>query len=118
MRKALSAILLSLLLCGSGVAMGAPANNAGDGAAVTATATAKPNKDALKKLRGKLLYKRNQIRKMENNAVSKDSVLRGKVADLENQRQKLYVEAEPKLSELYAAELDLKNQIDAMSPKK
>lgn len=72
----------------------------------------------VKQLRGKLLYKRNQIRKYERAAVAADDTLGYKIAELENKIQALYVAAEPKLEALYAAEKSLLKQIDDASPKK
>lgn len=72
----------------------------------------------VKQLRGKLLYKRNQIRKYERSAIAADSKLADKVSGLENQIQALYVATEPKLEALYAAEKSLLKQIDDATPKK
>ena len=72
----------------------------------------------VKQLRGKLLYKRNQIRKYERAAVAEDDTLGYKIAELENKIQALYVAAEPKLEALYAAEKGLLKQIDDASAKK
>lgn len=72
----------------------------------------------VKQLRGKLLYKRNQIRKLERAAIASDDELGGKVADLEEQILALYVAAEPKLEALYAAEKSLLKQIEEATPKK
>ena len=72
----------------------------------------------VKQLRGKLLYKRNQIRKLERSAVAADGALQDKVVSLEGQIQALYVAAEPKLEALYAAEKDLLKRIDNAPDKK
>ncbi len=72
----------------------------------------------VKQLRGKLLYKRNQIRKYERAAIAEDDTLGYKIAELENKIQALYVAAEPKLEALYAAEKGLLKQIDEASQKK
>ena len=72
----------------------------------------------VKQLRGKLLYKRNQIRKLERSAVAADESLHGKIVALEGQIQALYVAAEPKLEALYGAEKDLLKRIDNASEKK
>ncbi|MBQ4479439.1 MAG: hypothetical protein II943_02255 [Victivallales bacterium] len=75
-------------------------------------------KDPVKQLRGKLLYKRNQIRKLERAALAVDPALEAKVEQLENERQSLYVAVKPELEELYAAEKELLNQIDAAKSEK
>ncbi|MBR0457940.1 MAG: hypothetical protein IJJ26_01765 [Victivallales bacterium] len=79
---------------------------------------AKPGKAAdekrvqIAKMRGKLLYKRSQIRKLEKEASNKDANLASKIADLEQQRRNLYEDAQPKLKELYAEEAALELEID------
>ena len=72
----------------------------------------------VKQLRGKLLYKRNQIRKLEKAACEADAALQGKVTELENQIQTLYQTAEPKLQALYQEEKALLTQIQEATPKK
>ncbi|MCQ2396372.1 MAG: hypothetical protein MJ106_01590 [Lentisphaeria bacterium] len=72
----------------------------------------------VKQLRGKLLYKRNQIRKYERAAIAADAELAGKIIELERSIQALYVAAEPKLDPLYAAEKSLLQQIEDASLKK
>ncbi|MGN0866887.1 MAG: hypothetical protein ACI4SG_04335 [Oligosphaeraceae bacterium] len=72
----------------------------------------------VKQLRGKLLYKRNQIRKLEKAACEADAALQGKVTELESQLQALYLAAEPRLQALYQEEKTLLTQIQEATPKK
>jgi len=57
------------------------------------------------RMRGKILYKRSQIRKLEQEACERKAELKAKMAELEQERRTQYVAADPKLQELYA-ELD------------
>ena len=115
MMKRLNAVLLAMLLSASGVVMGAGA--AAGSTPSAATESVIPTKSAVKQLRGKLLYKRNQIRKLEGAACAADTELQSRVEALESERQGLYVAAEPKLGELYAAEKDLEAQIQTLTKK-
>ena len=90
--------------------------------AAEATQTvAKPGKASdekrvqIAKLRGKLLYKRSQIRKLEKEASTKDSALASKVNDLEQQRRLLFENAEPKLKTLYAEEAAFELEIENLN---
>ena len=114
--KRVNALLLALLLACSGtIAFAAdPAPAAPAAPAVEQTAPA----PSVKQLRGKLLYKRNQISKLEKSALSSNDDLRNKVTALETQRRDLLAGAQPKLTELYQQEAELRQQIDAMSAKK
>jgi len=114
--KKLNVVLLALLLsCGF---LSLPARCAEGESSPAAATEAVSEGLTVKQLRGKLLYKRNQIRKLERTATSADASLQDKVLDLETQIQALYVAAEPKLGALYQAEKDLLNQIEEATPKK
>lgn len=54
------------------------------------------------KLRGKLLYKKGQIRKLEKAACAYNAELKKKVDALETERRNSYIAIEPKLKTLYA----------------
>lgn len=117
--KRINALLLALLLACSGtIAFAQDATPATPSApapqAVEQTAPA----PTVKQLRGKLLYKRNQISKLEKSALSSNEDLRNKVTALENQRRDLLAGAQPRLAELYQQETELRQQIDTMSAKK
>lgn len=71
----------------------------------------------VKQLRGKLLYRKGQARKMEKAAEAKDPSLKEKVDSLNAQIRALYEAANPKLVEVYKIQDDLQKQIDA-APKK
>ena len=118
--KRVNALLLALLLACSGTAVFAQQAPAAAPAAPAVVATAQqaePVQD-VKKLRGKLLYKRNQISKLEKAALAGSEDLRGKVTTLETQRRDLLAAAQPKLTELYQQEAELRQQIDSLSAKK
>ena len=114
--KKLSVLFLAAMLSFSGIGI------AGEGAAVQENppvqSQAVTQKDPVKQLRGKLLYKKNQIRKLEQAALSADPTLEEKVERLESERQSLYVAVKPELEELYAAEKELQSQIEAAKPAK
>lgn len=75
-------------------------------------------KKALSQLRGKLLYKKGQIRKLEKAATDADAALAGKIAELERQRRELLVAAQAKLAALYEENDNLEKQIQAAAAKK
>ncbi|MBR4125939.1 MAG: hypothetical protein IKR13_07025 [Victivallales bacterium] len=114
--KQIRVLLLAALLAFSGVSFAAESAEGGAPSASPQVVTIQ--KDPVKQLRGKLLYKKNQIRKLERAALAADPTLEEKVNQLENQRQSLYVAVAPDLAELYAAEKDLQGQIDAAKPTK
>ena len=68
-------------------------------------------KKQLARLRGKLLYKKGQIRKLENSVTAASAELKGKVDELERQRRDLLQGAEPKLASLYEEHDQLSEQI-------
>lgn len=77
----------------------------------------KPIRDPVAQLRGKLLYKRSQTRKLERTALGSDAALGEKIRRLEAEIEALYCAAEPKLESLYAEQKQLQEQIDSMSKK-
>ena len=79
---------------------------------------AKKEKSPVAKLRGKLLYKKSQIRKLEKSAATADAVLAEKLQELENQRRALLSSAEPRLAALYAEHDSMEDEIQKMTEKK
>ena len=114
--KKVGMLFLAAMLAFSGIGVAGEESGVQGNPPVQAQAVTQ--KDPVKQLRGKLLYKKNQIRKLEHAALSADPTLEAKVEQLENERQSLYVAVKPELEELYAAEKDLQNQIDAATPAK
>jgi hypothetical protein len=78
----------------------------------------KAEKNPVAKLRGKLLYKKNQIRKLERAAVANNDALRVRADELEKERRGQYVAVEPKLADLYSAQDALAAEIDRLAPRK
>lgn len=78
----------------------------------------KKEKAPVAKLRGKLLYKKSQIRKLEKAATAADDVLASKLQELENQRRALLSAAEPRLATLYAEHDGMEEEIQKMTEKK
>ena len=114
--KQIRVLLLAALLAFSGV--GFAAESAEGDASSAHPQVVVSQKDPVKQLRGKLLYKKNQIRKLEKAALAADPSLEEKVNHLERERQSLYVSVAPELAELYAAEKDLQGQIDTATQAK
>lgn len=112
-----NAFVLSMLLCScffcAPMAVSAAESESGE-----AKTEAVQDAPTVKQLRGKLLYKRNQIRKLERAACAADDELQTKVASLESQIQGLYSSAEPKLESLYQEEKALQHKIEEATPKK
>ena len=75
------------------------------------------DKQQLAKLRGKLLYKRGQVRKLEKGAVAADAELAEKLNELEAKRRALLVSAEPRLGALYAEQDKLEEEVQAARAK-
>ena len=114
--KSWNALFLFLLL--GGALLCAPLPAAAPAEAQPPKTEAVQEAPTVKQLRGKLLYKRNQIRKREKAACAADTALQGKVEELEKQIQSLYQAAEPKLNSLYQEEKSLLTQIEEASPRK
>lgn len=72
-------------------------------------------KNPVARMRGRLLYKRGQIRKLEKAAAESNEALRNKVDELEKERRAQYVAAEPKLVELYAEQDALEEEVKRMT---
>ena len=79
--------------------------------------TAKPARDPVAQLRGKLLYRKNQARKLEKQALMNDPGLNEKVAALQAEIETLFIAAEPKLKENYALQKEINQEIENLSKK-
>jgi hypothetical protein len=112
----LSALVLSLLCAGTTLIGGEPGKTTAPPPAALA-GEGKPIRDPVAQLRGKLLYKRSQMRKLERSAVGNDPALGEKVSRLEAEIEALYSAVEPKLTALYAEEKELNRQIESLSKK-
>ncbi|MBQ7650490.1 MAG: hypothetical protein IJS15_06000 [Victivallales bacterium] len=73
---------------------------------------------AIGKLRGKLLYKKNQIHKLEVSACESHPDLKARMDAMEKEKRNQYIAVEPKLEELYKAKDELENEINEMKEKK
>ena len=69
----------------------------------------------LAKMRGRLLVKKNQVRKLEKEACTANPELKGKVAELDKERRTLFVAAEPKLQGAYAEVDTLEKEIERLA---
>ena len=69
------------------------------------------------KLRGKLVYKKGQIRKLERSACAVNAELKKKVEALETERRSCYIAVEPKLKTLYAEQDALDAEIVKVNNK-
>lgn len=113
----LLAILTLTLLSTGGLLQAADQAKAVPPAETAVTEDGKPIRDPVAQLRGKLLYKRSQARKLERNAVGNDPALGEKICRLEAEIEALYSAAEPKLAPLYAEQKQLNEQIESLSKK-
>ena len=117
------AMILSALVAAGGLGLfGAPkgaleAVASGTSPAVFAQAPT-PAKDPVKQMRGKLLYERSRLRKLEREAVEANAELAKRIHEMDAAREALYVKYQPKLAEHYAREKELLKQIEAMTRKK
>ncbi len=114
--KQMQRVLLAALVLPGVVAVSSV--RAEDEAAVKAAAVAEAapaEKNPVARLRGRLLYKKGQIRKLEKAAAEVNEALKNKVDDLEQERRAQYVAAEPKLVELYAEQDALEEEIKRLS---
>ena len=122
MRKLLCRCMLAMLLsCGGWRAMAQEAEKLGpqeEKTVVKVEEEVKKEKAPVAKLRGKLLYKKSQIRKLEKAAAAADEVLASKLQELENQRRALLSAAEPRLAALYAEHDGMEEEIQKMTEKK
>lgn len=112
-RVVLSAIALAMLWC-SYFACAQEGAALPEGAAIVQE-NPQPVKNPVAQLRGKLLYKRNQAKRLERAASEADAELKKKVEALESQIKALYVEANPKLAEIYAEQKQLDERIEALN---
>ena len=122
MRKLLCRCMLAMLLsCGGWLAMAQEAEKPApqdEKTFVKVEEEVKKEKTPVAKLRGKLLYKKSQIKKLEKAATAADNVLASKLQELENQRRSLLSAAEPRLAVLYAEHDGMEEEIQKMTEKK
>lgn len=121
LKKHLTKLLTALTIAalGTGTLLQADGQNPqkAETAQPAVAAESKAIRDPVAQLRGKLLYKRSQTRKLERIAVSKDPDLGEKILRLEAEIEALYCAAEPKLTSLYAEQKQLNSQIESLSKK-
>ena len=115
-RMMLSGMVMALWLC-SPVRAQEGAVVAEGGEAAQQQTEAQALKNPVSQLRGKLLYKRNQARRLERAAAEADAELKKKIDALQSQIEALYVEANPKLAEIYTEQKQLGERIEALSQK-
>ena len=86
------------------------------------SATIVKDAEALKvqiaKMRGRLLYKKGQIRKLEKEACETNVQLKEKTDELEKERRVQFIAANPKLEALYAEQDALEQEIQKMTSEK
>ncbi len=86
------------------------------------TEPAPKDSEALKvqiaKMRGRLLYKKGQIRKLEKAACGENVQLQEKISSLEKERRVQFIAANPKLEGLYAEQDVLEGEIQKLNIEK
>ena len=120
-RKLFGSVLAVLLAFGGWHALAQQAENpepVENKAVVKVEEEVKKDKNPVARLRGKLLYKKSQIRKLEKAATESNVALANKLQELENQRRALLTAAEPRLGELYAEQDSMEGEIQKMTEKK
>ena len=70
------------------------------------------------KMRGRLLYKKGQIRKMEKEACEGNVQLKEKIDAIEKERRTQFIAANPKLESLYEEQDALENEIQKLNNEK
>ena len=111
------ATLATGLLADGVPAAGAPAQAAGQTAIEANAQKTEPvvDKTQVSRMRGKLLYKKGQIKKLEKAVTETNADASAKSANLERQRRELFIAAEPKLAQLYEEQDSLEEQIRTLS---
>ncbi len=111
------ATLATGLLADGVPAAGAPAQAAGQAAIEANAQKTEPvvDKTQVSRMRGKLLYKKGQIKKLEKAVTETNADASAKSANLERQRRELFIAAEPKLAQLYEEQDALEEQIRTLS---
>jgi len=104
MKRAFTGMCLALILAIGGFAY-AKGEKATDDAATTIRVQ-------VAKLRGKLVYKKGQIKKLERAACEEDEALKAKINELEQERRNHYIAKEPKLKKLYEEQDALDSEIE------
>ena len=89
-----------------------------DEAPAIAVRDAEALKVQIAKMRGKLLYKKGQIRKLEKEACETNVQLKEKTDELEKERRTQFIAANPKLEGLYAEQDALETEIQKMNSEK
>jgi len=89
-----------------------------DEAPIAAIRDAEALKVQIAKMRGKLLYKKGQIRKLEKEACETNVQLKEKTDELEKERRTQFIAANPKLEGLYAEQDALETEIQKMNSEK
>ena len=86
--------------------------------ASTVVKDAETLKVQIAKMRGRLLYKKGQIRKLEKEACETNVQLKEKTDELEKERRVQFIAANPKLESLYAEQDALETEIQKMNSEK
>ena len=74
----------------------------------------KSTKEIKNQLRGKLLYRKNQARKLEKAAEENSPELRKEIRELNRKIREAYIKAEPKLEAIYKLQDELQAQLDKL----
>ena len=111
------AVLSTGLLAEDAPAVQPPAQGAAETAIEANAQKTAPgiDKTQVSRMRGKLLYKKGQIKKLEKAVTETNTEASAKSANLERQRRELFIAAEPKLAQLYEEQDSLEEQIRTMT---
>ncbi|MBR4222714.1 MAG: hypothetical protein IKR81_16265 [Victivallales bacterium] len=113
-RKTMTSMMVALALAaGAGTAF-CQNKDAAEDALKAAAETAKVQ---IAKLRGRLLYKKSQIRKLEKSACESNPALKTKMEEMEKEKRQSYIAVESKLESLYSEQDVLENEIQKLTGK-
>ncbi|MFA6816884.1 MAG: hypothetical protein WCS73_11385 [Lentisphaeria bacterium] len=72
------------------------------------------NKHIIAKLRGRLLYQKNQARKMERSVEAMNPEIKEKITNLRKEIADLYISKNPKIEQNYTEQKELNARINAL----
>ena len=113
-RKTMTSMMVALTLAAG---IGSAFSQSKDVAEDAVKAAAETAKVQIAKLRGRLLYKKSQIRKLEKSACENNPALKTKMEKMEKEKRQSYIAVESKLEPLYSEQDVLESEIQKLTGK-
>ena len=113
-RKTMTSMMVALTLAAG---IGSAFSQSKDVAEDAVKAAAETAKVQIAKLRGRLLYKKSQIRKLEKSACENNPALKTKMEEMEKEKRQSYIAVESKLEPLYSEQDVLESEIQKLTGK-